>query len=164
MFDNHSVRAGVMTILAVLAIVILPACSREETQQPAQKKTGLFVINVLFKPFYDDCHIKGSINVPFPELETFVQNLDPENTEIVVYCSNYMCTSSGQACKRLKELGFKKVWAYEGGTAEWHQKKLPVEGPCQRPYLTKENVQHQQEGQDAGCVITAEDLAKKLQV
>jgi rhodanese-related sulfurtransferase len=151
------------SVVFVLSILLLSGCGTEEQRTDGEKKSGLFVINVLDKEWYDDCHIKGSINVPFAELDSFVKKLDTEKSEIVLYCSNHFCASSMYACKHLKELGFKHVWAYEGGTAEWYQLGLPVEGPSQRAYLTKK-VEPDRPAADNESVITAQELAQKLEI
>ena len=39
----------------------------------SQKESKLVVINVLDQKYYDDCHIKGSINIPFDEFENQLQ-------------------------------------------------------------------------------------------
>ena len=95
----------------------------------------LLVINVLPAEPYNDCHIKGSINVPTAELEAYVQNV-PKETNIVVYCASYMCPASRMAWKKLNEIGFENLWAYEGGTNEWFHAKLPTEGACSLEYLS----------------------------
>ena len=79
----------------------------------------LMLINVLPKDMYDDCHITGSINVPFERLSSFVQDLDKDQP-IAVYCASYVCKSSGKAWQKLDSLGFTQIWAYEGGMAEWY--------------------------------------------
>ena len=149
-------------IIGMLVVFLLPACGSREGQAEA-KRSGLIVINVLDKDWYDDCHIKGSISVPFSELDEFVKKLDTEKAEIVLYCSNYFCTSSMYACNHLKEMGFKHVWAYEGGTAEWYQLRLPVEGPSQRAYLSKQ-MQSDRQTDHNECLITAKELAAKLKI
>lgn len=143
----------------VLAM-ILPSCwSGEQTKTPRTK--GLFVLNVLDSEWHDDCHIKGSINVPFAQLEEFTDNLDKEEADIVLYCSNYMCSSSGHGCRILAKKGFKSVSAYEGGTAEWYQRGLPVEGPAKKSYLTRQMSPPAHD--DESCVvISAEKLAEKM--
>jgi len=124
--------------------------------------SGVVVINVLEKKLYDDCHIQGSVSVPFEGLEQYVQqNLD-KNTEIVLYCSNYMCSASGQGCKRLKRLGFDKVYAYEGGTAEWYQHQLPVEGPCTAGYLKVQLAPPDHSQEHDVAVMSMQELARKL--
>ncbi|HLB41034.1 MAG TPA: rhodanese-like domain-containing protein, partial [Candidatus Babeliales bacterium] len=46
----------------------------------------LLVINLLDPELYQDCHITGSVNVPFEQLENYAQKLSRER-EIIVYCS-----------------------------------------------------------------------------
>lgn len=100
------------------------------------KKVPFALVNVLDKQYFDDCHIKGAINVTMEELETYAhKNWDKETTEVVVHCANYMCTASAESARMLQNLGFKKVYAYEGGTAEWKQHGYPIAGPSTASYL-----------------------------
>jgi rhodanese-related sulfurtransferase len=147
-------------IFCALAIVlVLPGC-----WSSSEKKTGLVVINVLDKQMYDDCHIKGSICIPFEQLaERIVDEID-KDAEIVLYCSNYMCASSGYGCKQLAGLGFTNVSAYEGGTAEWYQEGLPVEGPANQKYLQRKLTAPEHIENDGFCIITVDQLADKLGV
>ncbi len=106
----------------------------ESTQQK------IMVVNVLDKVDYDDARIKGSVHVPFEDVEKHAATWNKE-VPVVVYCSNYMCMASGAAAEQLTALGFKDVYAYEGGMAEWYQlsKNAPeyaVEGPAQAEYLS----------------------------
>lgn len=98
-------------------------------------KKGFFVVNVLDKEFFEDCHIKGSINVPLALIEDYFKDFEKEETEIVLYCSNYLCTSSEYAYKQLRSMGFKKIFVYEGGTAEWYQEGRPYGGKAKKSYL-----------------------------
>lgn len=127
----------------------------------------LIIVNVLDKALYDDCHIKGSINVPFEEFNDWVnKNLESKkidiNDHIVVYCSNYMCTASGYSAQLLTKLGFKNVWAYEAGVAEWLQQGKAIEGVCQKPYL-KRVVDKPEHAQEDINIISTDDLAKKIE-
>lgn len=161
--NKNSISFITVGILFSIVAVVLLLMYKGNIPFLTQKKTGLVVINVLDKQWYDDCHIKGSINVPLEAIETYAQQLDPEASEIVLYCSNYFCTSSGYACKLLKNKGFKHVWAYEGGTAEWYQLGFPVEGPCEQEYLKKKIEQSQEADVSSECdTITAQALLAKL--
>lgn len=145
--------------LWLVLLAVLPGCWSESGDKGP--KQGLFVVNVLDKKQYDDCHIAGSIHVAVNELESFANTLDKENADIVFYCSNYMCSTSAFAAKKFEKLGFNSVSAYEGGTAEWYQMGLPTEGPAQESYLKK--VMRAPAHQDSDVkVITADDLAKKM--
>ncbi len=83
---------------------------------------------------YADCHIKGSINVPYDNLVEYTKDL-PKDTEIVVYCASYVCPMSRRAYTLLKDQGFTNIRAYEGGAAEWHKLGYPTEGPAKMIYL-----------------------------
>lgn len=125
------------------------------------KTESLYVINVLDKALYDDCHIKGSIQVPFDKVTAFAARL-PKETELVIYCSNYMCSASGDVARQLGQLGFKHVWAYEAGMAEWFVRGLPIEGKAQSGYLKKEN-KSLAEHDSTVSVITTELLKEKME-
>ena len=98
----------------------------------ADKK--LLVIYVLPSKYYHDCRIKGSINVPNDELEEYAKGLDRE-TPIVVYCVSYKCPASAKAWKLLHKMGFKNVWAYEGGMNEWYHAGFALEGACMGEHI-----------------------------
>ena len=118
------------------------------------------LINVLQHASYNDCHIKGSINVPLGHLAEYAQELD-KTTEIVVYCAHYQCHASRNAWYLLHSLGFTHLYDYRGGMREWYQKKLPSEGAC-----LLESWHHvsepEWESESSAHIISAEDLLKKL--
>lgn len=157
----------VTAVLVSSVLALLPGCWPFGKKDAQEQKPTLYVINVLDKESYDDCSIEGSVNVPFADIESFAQNID-RNTEMVVYCANYMCTASSAAAQKLNEMGFEKVWAYEGGTAEWYQLgkadgNYPIKGSCTASYLTAANDKPQaDEAATHVSVITAEQLRDKM--
>jgi rhodanese-related sulfurtransferase len=94
----------------------------------------LLVINVLDEKTFNDCHIKGTVNIPYDQLESRLKDFDRAR-EIIVYCASHICSASKQAYALLKKMGFVRVWAYEGGIKEWHAEGLPTEGSCKMEYL-----------------------------
>jgi rhodanese-related sulfurtransferase len=123
---------------------------------------NLKVINVLSPEYYTDAHIKGSMNVPLDELKDFA-SITPKDTTIVVYCAGYICSSSAQAWHTLHELGFDRLYAYEGGTNEWYQAKLPIVGACTMDYL-KQPVERPTEGHDTTIqTISMQELKKMME-
>lgn len=152
--------------ITLVGLVLLAGCGDAQDL----KKQGLLVVNVLDAEHFNDCHIKGSINVPFEQLDDFAKDLDKDKTKLVFYCSNYMCTASGFAAQKYKQMGFKNVWAYEAGMAEWYQKGLqagmaeryPVEGLCKKPYLTKEMSQSELDQKDDISILSTEKLAEMM--
>lgn len=148
------------TILRFSSFLFLFFISGCEQQPVSVEQQDLYVINVLDKAMYENCHIAGSIQLELEEVEAFVKNLK-KNTELVIYCSNYMCSASGQIAKKLKNLGFTQVWAYEGGVAEWYQMGLPVKGICSDTYLNKKMSKVEQEAEEFEA-ITAQELYEKM--
>ena len=122
----------------------------------------ILVLNVLDQELYSDCHIRGSVNVPLDNdnLEEYVKDLDL-NREIVVYCSNYFCTASQYAAELLQKLGFKQVYAYEAGMAEWRQRGLPIDGPAVQDYLTRVIAPPKEHATNIK-IITTDELAVKM--
>jgi rhodanese-related sulfurtransferase len=140
---------------AVTALLVVAACSTTQDN-------SLLVINVLGAEQYKDAHIKGSINVPFDQVEAYAKKLDKKR-EIVFYCANYMCSASGASAEMLKKMGFENVWAYEGGTAEWYQLGYPIDGAAGEGYLKAENKKPAVEESHAYGIITAQELKKKME-
>jgi hypothetical protein len=67
--------------------------------------------------------------------------------------------------KMLRQKGFKHVWAYEGGTAEWKHKGFTVKGPGTEAYLQDHEMPEEalkRMAKDSDVVITAEELHKKM--
>jgi rhodanese-related sulfurtransferase len=92
---------------------------------------------VLGRKYWYDARIKGSISAPLRILATEAQQWNKEQ-EIVIYCACRECDASEKAYKLLAELGFKNLWAYEGGIREWWKLGYPCEGPCVMQYLREE--------------------------
>lgn len=122
---------------------------------------NLFVINVLSQASFEDCRIKGSINIPLDRLEAYAKDIDKDST-IVVHCSSYTCKASDEAYNKLSQLGFKQVHIFAGGMNEWHHAGFPTEGPCTAPYLAK-RVDRPKDLKLAGPEISCEDLKKMMQ-
>lgn len=146
------------------AMVVLPSCMFDKENTGEQKKVGLVVINVLKKELYEDCHIEGSLSVPFDQVEQQVQACVDKDAEVVIYCSNYMCSASGAACKKLQTLGFNNVCAYEAGTAEWYQQGLPTKGPGKSSYLNHKLEPTKHNGDTNIRVISTQELAQKMKL
>jgi len=146
--------------LIVFGIAFLSGCWGSSNSQQ-QKTSTLKVINVLDKSYFDDCHIKGSINIPFDEFEQSLNNLS-KNDEYVIYCSNYACTAAPYGAQLMKDAGFQEVSLLPGGIVEWYQKGLPCDGPGQLQYLKEENPVLDEHGHDDLKLLTPEQLFEKL--
>lgn len=85
------------------------------------------IIEVLKPEKYKKGHIKGAINIPLKTIATEAKKRFDKDQEIVVYCTDYDCTSSPTAAKKLEEIGFNNVYDYEGGKKEWKDANYPME-------------------------------------
>ena len=158
--------SGPQDLSAALALqdklTITPLSTFLQTSDP-KHNAGEFmkksiVINVLSKDVYNDCHIKGSVNVPLPELEKYAKNLNKDD-EIIVYCAHYQCAASRNAWKTLHDLGFTNVKAYEGGMREWHQLGFPTRGVSKSHARESSKPQPPEKGITA---ISAQELQSKI--
>jgi len=105
-----------------------------------KKEKNLYLVNVLDKETFDDANIKGSINVDFENVSSFLNDIKNKNVPIVFYCANYYCTASDEAALMAYKKGFENVYLYKGGMAEWYKasKNDPsylYNGPARLEYL-----------------------------
>lgn len=84
------------------------------------------LIDVLDREHYRKVHLPHAENIPLKELaELAPQHVEPGET-VVVYCSSPDCSKSPTAAARLEELGYRDVYDFEGGIAEWRKGGLPL--------------------------------------
>lgn len=144
--------------LTVLFLAFLGGCwkSCEKSQGPSLK-----VINVLDKSYFNDCHIKGSINIPFEDFEKSLKNLS-KNDHYVLYCSNHACTAAPYAVQLMQDMGFAHVALLPGGVVEWYQEGLPCNGLCQLQYLKEDNQELDPDAHKDLESLSAKQLYEKL--
>lgn len=150
-----------LTLASILALAGCGVGDKEEVKKEEPVKheaASLVVINVLDPELYEDAHIKGSINVPYEQVEEYLKKTD-KNNELVFYCANYACSASGEAAQEAKAAGF-NAHAYEGGMAEWVTLGYPHEGDAKQGYIHEEN---KKPDHLADFAIFAEDLKAQMQ-
>ncbi len=91
----------------------------EQLKELKAREEDFLLVNVL------KLDIPGSVQIPKtqPDFESRVEQVagDKQRT-VVVYCSDYECSASRSAAKKLENAGFADVYAYEGGIHEWQEK------------------------------------------
>jgi rhodanese-related sulfurtransferase/DNA-binding transcriptional ArsR family regulator len=83
------------------------------------------VLDVRPNEEYAAGHVPGAINVPLKDLESHLQDLDPDH-EVVAYCRGPHCILAFEAVAKLRKKGFKAA-RLEDGFPEWKLAGLPVE-------------------------------------
>ncbi|MSN96039.1 rhodanese-like domain-containing protein [Campylobacter sp. FMV-PI01] len=82
-------------------------------QADNKEKEKILLIDVRSKEEYDAGHLKHAINIPFAELESRMDELEPyKNKDIVFYCNTG--NQSGKAVDLLKDKGFKSLTNADG--------------------------------------------------
>jgi len=85
------------------------------------------LVEVLDEEDYNKEHIKGAMNIPLERIGTEAKDKFDKEDHIVVYCSDFDCSASPTAAKKLDGLGFKNVYDYQGGKKDWKDAGLPME-------------------------------------
>lgn len=110
--------------------------SARELDALRREDPGLTVIHVLAREEFMRRHIPGSRNVPVKK-DDFVERVedlvDRKDRPVAVYCASRTSQASPTAARKLEEAGFKHVYDFEGGIAEWNRAGLPLEGKRVNP-------------------------------
>ncbi|MDF1546222.1 MAG: rhodanese-like domain-containing protein [Bacteroidales bacterium] len=105
----------------------MKSISIEELKNKLTTEKELILVDVLEETDFKKSHIKGAVNIPLKRIATEAKKRFDKEDLIVVYCSNYNCSASPTAAKKLENIGFKNVYDYEGGKKEWENAGLPME-------------------------------------
>jgi rhodanese-related sulfurtransferase len=79
---------------------------------------------------YRSGHIKGAINFPFEEWDSYWQVIEPrlnKDVEMVAYCGGLDCEASLFLARELRQRGYTKCYTFFGGILKWQEEKLPME-------------------------------------
>lgn len=90
--------------------------SREELKEKLDRGDTFKLYMTLDRRAFDQSHIPGSIHLH--DIAEVAATLEIDE-EIVAYCANPACTSSINAYRRLRRLGFTNLYRYAGGLEEW---------------------------------------------
>jgi len=101
----------------------VPEIQTDDLKSWLNDKKGQFVlIDTLPAASFNWEHLPGAVNVDFHSegfLDLIKQAVPSPSSEIVVYCSDYYCPTSGQAAKMLVGSGYQHVFKYRRGLAGW---------------------------------------------
>ena len=101
--------------------------SKEQLFELMENKEKFKLVEVLDESSYKEGHLPFSINVPVNKIAEQASELLPDkNEKIVVYCSNFICTASTGATRKLQSMGYTDVLDYKGGKEDWEKAGLPL--------------------------------------
>lgn len=103
----------------------------KELKQWIDDKKGFVLIDVLPATSYETHHVPTAVNADYksPDFMQKVAELVPnKNTEVVLYCMSFNCTTSPAAARRLSQAGYTNVVLYDGGLAGWQDNGFAFDG------------------------------------
>jgi rhodanese-related sulfurtransferase len=101
--------------------------TRDELHAKITSGNPPVIFEVLGLPYWRKHHIPGALNMP-PDrmLETAREVVPDRTTEIVLYCWDDDCPTSGWAARELEADGYTNVREYSGGKKDWQEGGLPL--------------------------------------
>jgi hydroxyacylglutathione hydrolase len=99
--------------------------SREELKAKLDRHEDVKLVMVLNDWAFRTKHILGSLHFNTPEEALGALKKDDE---IIVYCSGVPCVASQWASQWLEARGYRNVYYYAGGLADWEAAGYPLEG------------------------------------
>ena len=112
----------------------VPFMAMEELQaRLARRENDFVVLDVRERADFDTDHIPGARNVPRGQLELVVDKVLPDPTlRIVTVCE--FGRISTLAAATLRELGFRRAAALDGGMKLWREADYPLEAGLAQPW------------------------------
>ncbi|MGW0826137.1 rhodanese-like domain-containing protein [Streptomyces sp. NPDC002845] len=88
------------------------------------------LVEVLPREEYEQAHLPGAVHLWLRDLDREARTrLDPDRP-VIAYCWDWLCDMSPRAAARLEQLGFREVYDYVPGKADWLAAGMPAEGPA----------------------------------
>lgn len=89
---------------------------------------SLVLLDVRDTPDYEKAHIVGAKHMLIADMnsERIHAEFNPDDN-IVTYSQDRQCPAKTIAAKKLLNMGFKQVRAYEGSWQEWNEAGYPIE-------------------------------------
>jgi len=92
---------------------------------------GDAIVEALPGSYWEDGHLPTALNLAHDADEaTILATLPDRGRPVIVYCANAECPNSGILARRLDQLGYADVAAYEGGKQDWIEAGLVLELPA----------------------------------
>ncbi|MEH6471371.1 MAG: rhodanese-like domain-containing protein [Halopseudomonas sp.] len=121
----------VAALVATLALLLFTesrkggaAISTHEAVQLINKDSAA-VVDIRLKKEYKTGHITNAINIPYPDMDRRIGELEKHRSKPIIIVCNLGQTASG-AVKKLNEANFDNVVRLKGGITEWKGQHLPV--------------------------------------
>jgi rhodanese-related sulfurtransferase len=109
--------------------VAVAPIDRESLRRLIESGADFVLVDALSPMAYAMSHLPGAVNITPEWIDDRARRRIPDrDTQVVVYCADAGCDSSGRVAERLVELGYRNVRHYVDGKRDWVAAGLPVEG------------------------------------
>ncbi|MBI1684779.1 MBL fold metallo-hydrolase [Caulobacter hibisci] len=125
---NMSGGKTVAQLLAEAAAVVPFMALAELDDRLGANSADLVVIDLREKEAFEAGHIRGALHLPRGQLELRVNTALPDPTARIVTCCEFGKIST-LAAATLRELGYQRVTALDGGVAAWREAGLALDLP-----------------------------------
>lgn len=110
-------------MLAILMGLKSISCRDVSSLLPQQRAV---IIDVNSTSRWASAHVPGARNLDPVHFDAS-QLPAEKHTELVFYCSNFLCQKAPNAARRAKAMGYTKVRVMSAGIQGWISERLPVE-------------------------------------
>lgn len=86
------------------------------------------LVEVLPSRQYEQAHLPGALHIGLRDLDQQAPERLDADRPVIVYCADELCDMSPRAAARLEQLGFRQVYDYVPGKADWLAAGLRREG------------------------------------
>ena len=101
--------------------------TREELKAKMDRGDHFTLFEVLPLMYWRKHHLPGAKNLPPTQVATVVQELvRDQGSEIILYCWDDDCPTSGWAARELEALGYTNIREYSAGKKDWIDAGLPM--------------------------------------
>ena len=101
--------------------------TRDELKAKMDRGDQFTLFEVLPHMYWRKHHLPAAKSLPPAEVVARVTELVPEkDREIVLYCWDHDCPTSGWAGVQLEEIGYTNILEYSAGKKDWIDAGLPM--------------------------------------
>jgi len=109
-------------------LIFYPEIEKLVAMGPA--KSDFTLIDSRPLPRFQEGTIPGSVNLPYPTFDKFLDRLPKDKSKLLVfYCQGVTCMMSPSSLRRAEAMGYTKVRVYREGWPEWTMKNVGVMAP-----------------------------------
>jgi len=100
----------------------------EELIKLAETDPKLVIIDARIPSDHAKGHIEGSISLPDTDTtaKSLASHIPSKSTPVVFYCNGIRCNRSVNASKIAVASGYRNIYWFRGGWAEWTEKGYPI--------------------------------------